>query len=325
MKKFTVLIPGLLIVAAISVTAMLLSGLVDPYFKLEALTIAIILGILINSLFKIQRIKPGSDFTIETLLKAGIVLLGFKLDVKAVVALGPRILLVVIGYVFIALTVSWLLGKVFKLDSKLAALIGVGSCICGASAVVAMGPCIKADEKDTLVAVSIVSILGAIGVLVYSAIAVSGFSINPLQYGVWSGLSLHGVAHALAAAYAKGEFAGEMGTIVKMTRVCMLVPVSIILSLMFNNDKGNAQRTKFPTYVLFFILAAVINAFGIIPGAVLSVVKFTSNFFILMAMTALGLSVTVHHFKNKFNALVFGTLLFVFLSAISLETILVLL
>ncbi|KYH34020.1 hypothetical protein CLTEP_20210 [Clostridium tepidiprofundi DSM 19306] len=404
MKNYKKIIPGVIFVLIISIISILINDSLKSYINLEALTIAIILGIAYNNTVGTQDVfKGGIKFSLKKLLKVGIVLLGFNLNIKEVLNLGLKILVMVLIYVPTALILSYVLGKIFKVDKKLSTLIGVGSCICGASAIVAMTPCINASDDDSVVAVSIVSFLGAIGVLIYSAVAVSGLNLTPIQYGIWAGISLHGVAHALAAAFALGNVSGQIGTIVKMTRVIMLVPVSIILGLIFarvddkqsqdsigvydekykyskksdiikagradeiaagqamktrklgqinqasevgqakkvevgqagqsneankQNREGQARKerkakkAKFPMYVIYFILAGIINSLGIIPASITSLFVHVSSILILMAMTAMGLSV---HFKSIVNkgikAMIIGTILFSILSTGSLLAI----
>ncbi len=316
MKKWNYTAVGLLFVLTLSIFAKELSLWVEPFLQMEALTIAIVLGILYNNLVGTQQnLLPGVKFALKKLLKIGIVLLGFNLNLQVLWALGPKILILVIGYVAMALILSWLVGKVLKTPPRLATLLGVGSCICGASAVVAMAPCIDADEEDSVLAVSIVSFLGAVGVLIYSAIAVGNDSITPVQYGVWSGLSLHGVAHAIAAAFAMGEQAGEIGTLVKMARVLMLMPVSIGLSHVYRKGDGESKRAGFPTYVIYFILAGIINTMGFLPAAMVQFFGQMSNWMLLMAMTAMGLSVDGKSIvKRGANAGFAGIVIFVILS-----------
>ncbi|MDD4047510.1 MAG: putative sulfate exporter family transporter [Clostridia bacterium] len=324
MEKAKKYIPGIIFVLLISVISIMLNGALMKYINLEALTLAIIIGILYNNLVSTQDIfKAGVNFSLKKLLKIGIVLLGFKLNISSVLKLGPKILIMVIIYVITALLLSYLLGRLFKINNRLSALIGIGSCICGASAVVAMAPCINAKDEDSVIAVSIVSFLGAVGVIVYSAVAFSGLMLTPVQYGAWSGISLHGVAHAIAAAFAMGDVSGEIGTFVKMTRVIMLVPVSFILSIVFNKGNEKGEKAGFPMYVLYFILAGIINTTGVIPEGITALLVKTSSLFILMAMTAMGLSVNFSTIISRgVSALVSGTILFVILSGSSLIAIL---
>ncbi|MCT4595253.1 MAG: putative sulfate exporter family transporter [Anaeromicrobium sp.] len=324
MKYIKEYMPGIIFILGISYLSMCINELLKNHINIEALTIAIIIGIIYNNTMGTQNIfKKGVTFSLKKLLKVGIVLLGFKLNIYALLKLGPKIVIMVLVYVTAALTLSIILGKLFKVDKKLATLIGVGTSICGASAVVAMAPCINADDDDSVISVSVVSLLGAIGVILYSAIGTSFIDISSVQYGVWSGISLHGVAHALAAAFALGDKSGEIGTIVKMTRVLMMVPISIVLSSIFNKEGIKNKKAKFPTYVLYFILASVINSFKIIPVDMTRILTKASSLLILMAMTGMGLSVDFKSILNKgIRSFVIGTILFIILSTLSLVIIL---
>ena len=140
-------IPGLLLVGAMSVFSKLADAELGKWVHLEALTIGIVLGMIYaNTIGVADRLNAGIRFSLKKLLKAGIVLLGFKLNFMALIELGPKMTLVVVLLVPAVISVSFLLGKWMGIDKKLAVLIGVGSSICGASAVVAMAPTIDARE-----------------------------------------------------------------------------------------------------------------------------------------------------------------------------------
>lgn len=308
-------IPGIILVGIISLIAFYVNDILKEYINLEALTISIIIGILYNNIVGINlNHEEGIKFSLKTLLKIGIVLLGFKINSKLLIDLGYESLILVIIYITIALILSISLGKIFKVDLKLATLIGVGSSVCGASAIVAVTPSIKANDNQAVIGVSVVSFLGAIGVILYGIIG-KYLHMNPLEYGIWSGLSLHGVAHAIAAAFALGSQSGEIGTVIKMTRVIMLVPVSIMLSYIFNKDSGKTISAKFPVYVLFFIIAGILNYLNIIPPNMTMFFTKLSSVLILMSMTAMGLKVDIKNvLKEGTGAFILGTIVFIVLS-----------
>lgn len=312
------IIKGVFLVGVMYIIFSLLNDLLIDKFNLalETLTIGIILGILLNNTVDLKdTYRPGIRFSLKKLLKVGIILLGFKLNFYSLLKLGPKILIMVLVFVPLVLLVSFYLGKMFKLDSKVSTLIGIGSCICGTSAIVALGPSVGASEEDSVISVSIVSFLGAIGVLLYSFIATIS-PINNLEYGIWSGLSLQGVAHALAAAFARGEAAGEIGTFVKMARVVMLIPVSIAMGFIFKTDNNQTGvKVKFPKYVLLFILAGILNSLVTIQPLLLKVLVKSSSVFIGMAMIAMGLSVNFSDLKEKGKeALLLGLILFLIIA-----------
>jgi uncharacterized integral membrane protein (TIGR00698 family) len=310
LNRIKKLLPGLLFVFLISIISIFINNKIKHIMNLESLTIGIIIGIIYNNTFKTREVlKPGINFSLKTLLKLGIVILGFKLNFRSLIELGPKVVMMIILYVPFVLILSYLLGKVFKINNKVAVLLGVGSSICGASAVVAMSSCINAEEDDSIVAVSIINFLGAIGVLVYSTISITS-SMSNLEYGIWSGISLQGVAHAIAAAFARGNQSGEIGTLVKMGRVVMLVPISLVLSYIFNKE-DKESKVKFPMYILYFVLAGIISSLNILPLEWIKVLSKLSSVFILMAMIGMGLNVDIKSIKDKgMKALIVGILLF---------------
>ena len=317
MKNINKFGAGLLLVTAIAYISKLMEVFLAPYIRLEALTIGIILGMVYRLAFGLEEaFECGVSFSLKKLLKVGIVLLGFKLSFGSIIELGPRLVFTVILFVAIVMALAAFIGKAMGADSRLSALVGVGSCICGASAVVAMGPCIDAKDDDSILAVSVVSFLGAVGVILYSAIStVSGMS--DMQYGIWSGLSLHGVAHAIAAAFARGEDAGNIGTVVKMARVLMLVPLSLVLSMVFAG-KNDGNRAKFPMYVGYFIIAGIISSLGIMPERAGVFLSGMSSWFIMMAMIAMGLMVDFKQIKSRgAKSVAVGAVLFMITAPLS--------
>ena len=311
MTNIKKLAPGLVVVLAIALLSKAIDGYLSTWIKLEALTIGIVLGMVFaNTVGVKDTLRPGVQYSLKKLLKVGIVLLGFKLNFQALIELGPKMSAVVILYVPLVLITAAFIGKKMEVGNKLAMLIGVGSSICGASAIVAMAPTIDADDDDAIIAVGVVSLLGAVGVLAYSAFAAVS-TMTDVQYGIWSGLSLQGVAHALAAAFARGDVAGEMGTFIKMERVLMLVPMSVILGSMFSKGSAEKKRAPFPMYVLYFIIAGAIASTGFLPSATLKLLGKASSYLILMAMIGMGLMVDFASLRSKgAKALVMGSGLF---------------
>lgn len=311
-KTLTKLLPGIAFVSIVATLAFFLNIGLMPWFQVETLTIAIVLGIIINNSTRIPvLLKNGIDFSQKTLLLFGIVLLGLKMDVQSITTLGIPIILSAIAYVLFVFLIVFILYKRFKLSPKLAALIGVGSGICGAAAVVALAPTIKATKEESVLSVTLVSFLGAMGVIFMAAF--SNFSsLSDPEFGIWAGLTLHGVAHAIAGAFIRGEVAGEIGTFVKMTRVLMLIPVSIALSFIFNRQAGSIKaRAHIPLYLWGFILCAILKTTGILPDFIVKSGQWASQQLILVAMTAMGLSVTFKDIQGKgLKVILFGLMLF---------------
>lgn len=311
MKKY---IRGLVLVIVIAMLSTILENLISAHIQLEKLTIGIVLGIAYSSLIGSKDAdRPGVQFALKRLLKWGIVLLGFKLNFLAVATLGPKVILIIIFLIPTVLFGAQKLGSLMGLNKKVSTLIGIGSSICGASAIVAMSPVIVADDDDSILAVSIISFLGAIGVIAYSSLALI-IDMSDIAYGVWSGLSLQGVAHAISAAFAKGNEAGEIGTIVKMTRVMMLAPVSVLLSAQFT-DKSQRKKVRIPGYVLLFICAGIIGSLGVVPAPIVKMLGTISSQLILAAMIAMGLVVDLKQIrKTGLKVAIHGFVVFITIS-----------
>ena len=319
-------LPGLFIVLLISALSIALGTYFLPF--VEPLTIGIIIGILYTNLLGTKNtMTDGIVFAYKKILKWGIVLLGLKLNFNIIFQLGPKIILLILTLISFALFFSYFIGRHFKLSSRLAVLLGVGSSVCGASAIVAMGPVINADEDDITLSVATISLLGTFGVLIFSTLA-HIISLSDLQYGIWAGSSLQGVAHAIAAAGARGNdsVSFEIGLIVKMARVALLAPLAIILGTIFNKN-STSKKVTFPNYVLYFLLLGIVmsinHKFNLFPTVLLghdliSLLSSLGNFFILMSMTAMGLRVDFKTFEKKaIYAVITGSIVFISISSIS--------
>ena len=327
-------IQGLIIVLIISLLAKMLNSTLLS--SIETLTIGILLGLIYANTIGVRKSQlPGIDYSLKSLLKAGIVLLGVKLNYTLILALGLRSLAMVLILITLALAGVHFLGKKFHLPEKLSILMGVGSSICGASAIVAMGPVIGADDEDVTLSVMVISLLGMIGVILYSFVG----TILPLSdtaYGLWAGSSLQGVAHALAAAGARGadNVSLEVGTLIKMARVAMLGPVALILGTIFSHPSAK-KKVKIPSYLIYFLIVGLLTSFNdyfnLVPTAfnlstlhvdLLSIAKELSSWLILMSMVAMGLKVHWRSFeKRALRALFVCSLIFVTLSLTSLAMV----
>ena len=333
LRNLTKLLPGLAVCALIAGAAWLLSALLKRFANviLEPLVIGILLGIAASALgLNRPLLKPGVTFSAKQLLELAIILLGFKLSFAKLAALGGPALLGVVLFVPLIVLVSVPLGKLFRLPPKLAVLIGVGSGICGSSAIAAVAPVIGADEADAALAVSGLSVLGAGAVLLYAAIT-HALPLSDTQYGVWAGLSMQAVPNALAAAFARSPVAGDVGTIVKMARVALLAPIALGLALWFRPRReaavqhppntsepgermlhsslptgerpsalGPAPRAPgVPLYVILFVAAGALNSTGWLPPQLTDVCAQASALLMIVAMCALGLGVDFASLRKR--------------------------
>jgi uncharacterized integral membrane protein (TIGR00698 family) len=322
MSKIIKEIPGILLCVALAVISKQLSTLLS----VSSLTIGIVLGIIYGNVVGVHKIfKSGTKYTLKSLLKLGIIFLGADMNFVALYANGLMILLLALFVVFIGIFLAPHVAKMFGLNDKLAMLLGVGSSICGASAVVATAPVIEADENDTALAVAIISLLGAVGVIVYPVIG-NLINFSDIQYGFWSGSSLQGVAHALAAAGTRNELALEMATFVKMTRVVLLAPVTIFLIKWNNKAKTESQgqaKVKIPIYIILFIVTGILSSLGLFSFNIGQYtlqrwLKLASSDLILWAMIAMGIGVDLKKIKSVgAKALIAGSGVFLVISLLA--------
>jgi uncharacterized integral membrane protein (TIGR00698 family) len=259
-----------------------------------ALTVALLVGIAWRAVAGLpDAAVPGTKLTARTILRLGIVLMGARLDFGLVAQAGPKVLL--LDAIMIALGIvgiSWIARR-FGVDGKLALLVAVGTSICGASAVAAAAPVAKAEEDEITLAVALMGILGTIGVLFYVFVG-PYLGLTPMQLAILSGSTLHEVAQVMAAAFTWGTATGDMGTLVKLTRVVLLAPALVILGLVLDGGaKGQRYSWKeppIPWFVIGFLAVGAAGSFGLLPAIAKTWLSQASIFLMVMAMAAMGLN-----------------------------------
>jgi len=289
------LVPGLILTFALAMASMGLAQI--PWFSsagLGVLTLAIVSGMLAgNTIFPsfASRTGAGVDFSKNILLRAGIILFGFRItfqDIAHVGWSGVLIAALIVGGTF--LLAVFLGTKVFRLDKHTAMLIGAGSAICGAAAVMATEPVVKGKPHQVTVAVATVVIFGTIAMFAYPFLY-SWSGLNELAFGVYIGSTVHEVAQVVAAGAAVSEQAAATAVIEKMIRVMMLAPFLLLLSVSASRKHSDVSsgRVVIPWFAVLFIVAAGINSFNILPAALVEAILQVDMLLLAMAMAALGL------------------------------------
>ncbi|WP_342551142.1 YeiH family protein [Lysinibacillus sp. FSL M8-0216] len=275
-----------------------------PFFSiLGQLVIAIILGMAWRAAFKVQDSwQVGISFSSKKLLRFGIILLGMRLNLADIYHAGANVFLIAVINLLFALIVVYGLTKIFHVDQKLGILTACGTAICGAAAVVAIAPQIKANEKETAVGAAIVALLGTVFTLVYTVLY-AVMNLTPTEYGIFAGGTLHEIAHVIAAASAGGDEAIDIAVIVKLTRVALLVPVALIIGIFYRKTAKGEEKKAFslsiiPWFIVGFLAMSAINSLGIIPANVAQALVNIAYILIAMAMAGLGLNVEIKTFKE---------------------------
>jgi uncharacterized integral membrane protein (TIGR00698 family) len=256
---------------------------------LSALTLAIVLGITVgNTLFPAisQTAGDGVDFSKNALLRLGVILYGFRITFAQIATVGWAGVLIDAIMITLTYTVAVQLGtRFFKLDRETAMLIGTGSAICGAAAVLATEPVVRAQPHKVSVAVATVVVFGTAGMFLYPLLY-SHLGLSPQTYGVYAGSTIHEVAQVVAAGRAVGEDAAAPAVIEKMLRVMMLAPFLLLLS---RAQPTGRSRVTIPWFALLFVVACGINSLGVLPSGVVRGAIEVDTWLLTMAMAALGL------------------------------------
>lgn len=280
------------------VIAVLAKNLVQiPLFSIMGnLVVAILLGMCWRAIMYVpDTAVAGISFTSKKLLRFGIILLGARLNLSDIVSAGPKVLAVaVIDITFSIFSVYWL-AKWFKVEKRLGLLTAVGTAICGAAAVVAVAPQLKAKDEEIAVGVATVAILGTLFTAAYTLLFPL-LGLSNLEYGLFAGSTLHEVAHVIAAASPVGSTAMDMAVIVKLTRVAFLIPIALTIGIVVNrsNRKETTNRTEglpIPWFIVGFLVMSGVNTLGIFTQNLTGAIVNVAYFLIAMAMAGLGLNI----------------------------------
>lgn len=291
----------------------------------EPVMLAILLGLIIGNVFHLtKQLQPGIKFSVKKLLPWGIILLGARLDFKEILQLGFVGIAMSCFEVFMALVLMLMLTKWLKLSGKLGTLLGIGTAICGGTAIVAAAPVIEAEEADVVFGVATVTLLGLIGMFVLPVLG-HLMGLSNKAFGIWAGLAIHQLPQVVAAGFAYSPEAGAQATIVKLARICLLAPIVFIVGFIYTHNKSKKHQavthgkinyfSMFPKFVLGFLLLAFLQTKGWLPevsvhfpgqdmaGGVApkpynlqAILLQCSTFFIVMSMAGVGL-------ETKFTAM----------------------
>ena len=289
----------------------------------SALTLAILFGMVVGNTVYPKIWQPcdgGVIFAKQHLLRLGIILYGFRLTFAQIADVGVSGILIDVLTLSSTFFIACFLGqKVFGLDKHTSWLIGAGSSICGAAAVLATEPVVKAEASKVTVAVATVVIFGTIAIFLYPAMyPLLAHWFTPETYGIYMGSTMHEVAQVVAAGHAVSPDAENAAVIAKMLRVMMLAPFLLFLAARVKQltPAGNGEKSKItiPWFAIMFILVAVFNSFHLLPKAVVDMLVTLDTVLLAMAMAALGVTTHVSALKKAgAKPLLMALMLFVWL------------
>lgn len=248
----------------------------------------------------------GILFCSKRILRIGIILYGFRLTFQDVTAVGLPAILIDAIIVTVTVCGGVLIGKLLKMDRSIALLTSVGSGICGAAAVLGAESAINTKPYKTAVAVSTVVIFGTLSMFLYPVLYRNGvFDLSPELMGLFTGSTVHEVAHVVGAGNAMGQGVSNTAIIVKMIRVMMLVPALLVISWtvarnLTKRDAAEQAKGKItiPWFAILFLVVIGFNSFNLLPVALVEWINQFDTFLLTMAMTALGAETSFDKFKK---------------------------
>lgn len=300
--------PGILLCLAIAIPSWFL-GTAFPI--VGGAVIAILAGMVLTLIIKNKGVlEPGIKFTSKKVLQWAVVLLGFGMDLNVVLETGKQSLPIIVCTITISLVVAFLLNKVVKMPSKVATLIGVGSSICGGSAIAATSPVIDADEEEVAQSISVIFLFNVLAALLFPSFGqLIGFDTTSGEaFGIFAGTAVNDMSSVTATAstwdgmFNLGTATLDKAVTVKMTRTLAIIPITLVLALIRtkkekNSGAGQVNLKKiFPFFILFFIAASVITTIAVSRGVsaeVFDPLKTLSKFMIVMAMAAIGMNTNI--------------------------------
>ena len=298
---------GIAICFAVAALSVLLENLI-PGELLGASIIALFMGTFINSFFHPSWMKPALKFTSKKVLKAAIILLGASLSMNTILSVGKMTFFVMIFTFAMCFGGGYFVRKIFGLNWKLGNLISAGTGICGGSAIAAIAPVIDADDKDIAFAMSSTFLFDMVMIALYPLMG-KALGMSDIAYGIWAGTSVNDTASVVASGYAFSEAAGDFATMVKLTRTIAIIPTVLVFAYIGTRIKqkelqaaNNGQKVDLmkiiPWFIGGFLLLAILNSVGFIPTEVSGLMKGTSKFLMVSALSAIGLGTSITDFKK---------------------------
>lgn len=273
--------------------------------------ISIIAGMILTLLIKDKgSMESGIKFTSKKILQYAVILLGFGLNLRVILETGKQSLPIIIATIATSLIIAYVLHKALHIPGKISTLVGVGSSICGGSAIAATAPVIDADDEEVAQAISVIFFFNVLAAVIFPMLGtVLGFSQNSGEaFGVFAGTAVNDTSSVTAAAstwdsmYHLGSATLDKAVTVKLTRTLAIIPITLVLAFVRtrkaeNDSSRNVSLSQvFPFFILYFIGASIITTVAVSAGIsaeVFAPLKELSKFFIVMAMAAIGLNTNI--------------------------------
>lgn len=311
---------GFLLALAVAIVATAL-GHVAPI--VGAPVLAIVIGAAIAAVRAPgTALRPGIAFAGRQLLQWSIVLLGAHLSLREIVQGGAQSLPVMLGTLAIVLVLAYFVGRALGLDRDIRRLVGIGTAICGGSAIVAVASVIEADQADIAYALGVVFLFNVVAVLIFPALG-HLMQLSQHAFGLWAGTAINDTSSVVAASFAYGRAAGNAAVIVKLTRTTLIIPIVLFYGWRrLRHARGEAGinwHAVVPWFILWFLFAATLNSLGLIPAAAQGPLQELALFSITVALAGVGLGTEVEKIRRAgVRPLVLGAILWAAIAVASL-------
>lgn len=264
---------------------------------------SILIGMVVTLIVtKKEPFNAGVTFTSKKILQAAVVFLGFGMNLTEILAKGKQSLPIIITTISTSLIIAFILYKAMKLGTNNAILVGVGSSICGGSAIAATAPVIDASDEEVAQSISVIFLFNVVAALVFPTLG-GMLGLSNEGFGLFAGTAINDTSSVTAAATAwdgiHGSHTLEAAAIVKMTRTLAIIPITLALAIYRGRKEKKTEGSSFslkkcfPFFVLFFVLASVVTTVFRLPAEVTTPLKELSKFLIVMAMAAIGLNTNI--------------------------------
>ncbi len=320
---------GIVICAVIAGIATFLSDLSIGSFSLEVIgapVFSIVIGMVITAVFSKfssdERVKDGITFTSKKILQWAVIILGFTLNIKTVLSVGGKSLPVILSTIAVSLIVAFIMCKLLKVDKKVSILVGVGSAICGGSAIAATAPVIDADDEEIAQSISVIFLFNVIAALIFPTLG-NAIGLTNDGFALFAGTAVNDTSSVTAAASAWDSMKGTDGlvlaqaTTVKLTRTLAIIPITLVLAVArarkAKKEGGENKKVSikkiFPWFIIYFVAASLITTLvALLPESGFTVfyndyfvsgAKWLAKFFIAMAMCSIGLNTNIANLVKK--------------------------
>ena len=276
---------------------------------------AILFGMVLALVFpknRHEQLAAGVTYTSKKVLQYAVILLGFGMNLSQILSKGAQSLPFIVATISTSLVIAFVLCRVMNVPGKIATLVGVGSSICGGSAIAATAPVIDADDREIAQAISVIFLFNVIAALVFPTLG-GMLGLTNEGFGLFAGTAINDTSSVTAAASAwdsmhPGANVLESATVVKLTRTLAIIPITLVLACwqmhLARKAGGDAKNTfslkrAFPMFALFFVLASVITTVLQLPASITAPIKELSKFFIVMAMAAIGFNTDIVELVKK--------------------------